>query len=181
MSTTTVTKNDALSYLKNVKETTPDKYNEFLDIMRGFKAQRIDTAGVVLRAKELFKGHRDLISGLNLFLPKVYKITLPLKDEPFIPRKMELREAIAFVTKVKTRFQGNDHHVYKAFLDILIMYRREHKSVTEVYQEVSVLFQNHADLLADFTCFLPDALLAASALRNIASLCTDFDNRVNIQ
>ncbi|KAK4402875.1 Paired amphipathic helix protein Sin3-like 2 [Sesamum angolense] len=36
------------------------------------------------------------------------------------------------------------------------------KSITEVYQEVSVLFQEHADLLVEFTHFLPDTSGAAS-------------------
>lgn len=39
---------------------------------------------------------------------------------------------------MQTRFQGDDH-VYKSFLDILNMYRKENKSITEVYQEVCVL------------------------------------------
>lgn len=36
---------------------------------------------------------------------------------------------------MQTRFQGDDH-VYKSFLDILNMYRKENKSITEVYEEV---------------------------------------------
>lgn len=36
---------------------------------------------------------------------------------------------------LQTRFQGDDR-VYKSFLDILNMYRKENKSITEVYQEV---------------------------------------------
>jgi paired amphipathic helix protein Sin3a len=34
-------------------------------------ASRIDTAGVIIRVKELFKGHKELILGFNTFLPKV--------------------------------------------------------------------------------------------------------------
>ena len=33
--------------------------------------RRIDTAGVIIRVKTLFKGHRELILGFNTFLPKV--------------------------------------------------------------------------------------------------------------
>ncbi|KAI3467443.1 hypothetical protein Pfo_024106 [Paulownia fortunei] len=160
-----LTTTDALSYLKTVKEIFQDKrdkYDDFLDVMKDFKAQRIDTSGVILRVKELFKGNRDLILGFNTFLPKGYEITLPLEDEPFLKKKpVEFEEAISFVNKIKTRFQGNDH-VYKAFLDILNMYRKDNKSITEVYQEVSVLFQDHADLLVEFTHFLPDTSGAAS-------------------
>ncbi|GFQ01342.1 paired amphipathic helix protein sin3-like 4 [Phtheirospermum japonicum] len=157
---------EAMSYIKNVKETFPDKYDEFLKIMGDFKAKRIDTSGVQLRVKEIFKGHRDLISGFNTFLPEGYEITLPSKDEPSILRKkptVEFDEAIGFVNKIKARFQGDDHHVYKAFLHILNAYRKEHKSLREVYQEVSVLFQNNTDLLVELARFLPDTLGAASA------------------
>ncbi|KAL9149445.1 hypothetical protein ABFS82_12G110600 [Erythranthe guttata] len=153
-----LTTTDALTYLKTVKEIFQDKrdkYDEFLDVMKDFKGQRIDTTGVILRVKELFKGNRDLILGFNTFLPKGYEITLQPEDEPFLKKKpVEFEEAISFVNKIKTRFQGDDH-VYKAFLDILNMYRKDNKSITEVYQEVSVLFQDHADLLVEFTHFLP--------------------------
>jgi hypothetical protein len=33
---------------------------------------RVDTAGVIVRVKELFAGHRELILGFNTFLPKVH-------------------------------------------------------------------------------------------------------------
>ena len=32
---------------------------------------RVDTAGVIVKVKDLFKGHRELILGFNTFLPKV--------------------------------------------------------------------------------------------------------------
>ncbi|KAG8383142.1 hypothetical protein BUALT_Bualt05G0153900 [Buddleja alternifolia] len=159
-----LTTNDALSYLKAVKENFQDKmdkYNDFLDVMKDFKAQRIDTHGVISKVKELFKGNRNLILGFNTFLPKGYEITFAPEDEFLKKKPVEFEEAISFVNKIKTRFQGDDH-VYKAFLDILNMYRKDHKSITEVYQEVSVLFQDHADLLVEFTHFLPDTSGAAS-------------------
>ncbi|KAK7407307.1 hypothetical protein VNO78_09111 [Psophocarpus tetragonolobus] len=160
-----LTTNDALAYLKAVKDIFQDKrdkYDDFLEVMKDFKAQRIDTAGVIARVKELFKGHRDLILGFNTFLPKGYEITLPSEDEQPPPKKpVEFEEAINFVNKIKTRFQGDDH-VYKSFLDILNMYRKENKSITEVYQEVAAIFQDHPDLLDEFTHFLPDASAAAS-------------------
>lgn len=64
---------------------------------------RIDTAGVIERVKDLFKGHRELILGFNTFLPKGYEITLPLEDEPQPPQKkpVEFEEAINFVNKIK--------------------------------------------------------------------------------
>ncbi|XP_057774746.1 paired amphipathic helix protein Sin3-like 3 isoform X2 [Salvia miltiorrhiza] len=160
-----LTMTDALSYLKNMKEMFQDrmdKYGDFLDVMKDFKAQRIDTSGVILRVKELFKGNRDLILGFNTFLPKGHEITLPLEDEPLLKKKpVEFDEAISFVTRIKTRFKGDDH-VYRTFLDILNMCRKDNKSLTEVYKEVSLLFQGHPDLLVDFTHFLPDTSSAPS-------------------
>ncbi|SPQ18333.1 7f40f6cf-cb5a-48eb-956d-18c86878a74f [Thermothielavioides terrestris] len=64
--------NDALSYLDQVKvqfHEQPDVYNRFLDIMKDFKSQTIDTPGVISRVSELFAGHPNLIQGFNTFLP----------------------------------------------------------------------------------------------------------------
>ncbi|KAJ4866889.1 Paired amphipathic helix protein Sin3-like 4 [Raphanus sativus] len=41
-------------------------------------------------------------------------------------------------------------------------YRKENKSITEVYQEVAILFRDHHDLLVEFTHFLPDTSGATS-------------------
>lgn len=43
--------------------------------------------------------------------------------------------SLVFLGYLQTRFQHDDN-VYKSFLEILNMYRKEHKSITEVYQEV---------------------------------------------
>ncbi|KAI9013745.1 hypothetical protein CLU79DRAFT_768551 [Phycomyces nitens] len=68
---------DALTYLDQVKvqfSDQPDVYNRFLDIMKDFKSQSIDTPGVIERVSTLFKGHPTLISGFNTFLPPGYRI-----------------------------------------------------------------------------------------------------------
>ena len=68
---------DALSYLDQVKYkfgNQPQVYNDFLDIMKEFKSQSIDTPGVISRVSVLFKGHQELIVGFNTFLPPGYKI-----------------------------------------------------------------------------------------------------------
>lgn len=68
---------DALSYLDQVKYkfgSQPQVYNDFLDIMKEFKSQSIDTPGVITRVSNLFKGHPELIVGFNTFLPPGYKI-----------------------------------------------------------------------------------------------------------
>ncbi|CAG8538127.1 9245_t:CDS:10 [Acaulospora colombiana] len=68
---------DALSYLDQVKvqfSEQPEVYNRFLDIMKDFKSQTIDTPGVIERVSTLFKGHPALIQGFNTFLPPGYHI-----------------------------------------------------------------------------------------------------------
>ncbi|XP_034005176.1 SIN3 transcription regulator family member Aa isoform X2 [Trematomus bernacchii] len=74
---------DALSYLDQVKlqfGNHPQVYNDFLDIMKEFKSQSIDTPGVISRVSQLFKGHPDLIMGFNTFLPPGYKIEVQSND-----------------------------------------------------------------------------------------------------
>ncbi|KAF5479524.1 hypothetical protein F2P56_000335 [Juglans regia] len=163
-----LTTTDAMTYLKEVKDMFQDqreKYDMFLEVMKDFKAQRTDTVGVIARVKELFKGHNNLIFGFNTFLPKGYEITID-EDEALPPKKtVEFQEAISFVNKIKKRFQ-NDERVYKAFLDILNMYRKEHKDINEVYDEVATLFGGHPDLLDEFTRFLPDTAHSTPLLQN---------------
>jgi paired amphipathic helix protein Sin3a len=74
---------DALSYLDKVKyqfDRQPAVYNQFLDIMKEFKSQAIDTPGVISRVSNLFRGHNDLIEGFNTFLPPGYKIEVNEND-----------------------------------------------------------------------------------------------------
>ncbi|XP_031549385.1 paired amphipathic helix protein Sin3a-like isoform X2 [Actinia tenebrosa] len=74
---------DALSYLDQVKlqfGNQPQVYNHFLDIMKEFKSQSIDTPGVISRVSTLFKGHPELIVGFNTFLPPGYKIEVHAHD-----------------------------------------------------------------------------------------------------
>jgi len=74
---------DALSYLDQVKlqfSGHPQVYNDFLDIMKEFKSQSIDTPGVIKRVSCLFRGHPDLIVGFNTFLPPGYKIAVEANE-----------------------------------------------------------------------------------------------------
>jgi len=76
---------DALSYLDQVKfkfGSQPQVYNDFLDIMKEFKSQSIDTPGVISRVSMLFKGHPELIVGFNTFLPPGYKIEVQTNEGP---------------------------------------------------------------------------------------------------
>ncbi|XP_058115477.1 paired amphipathic helix protein Sin3-like 4 isoform X2 [Magnolia sinica] len=125
------TAKDALSYLKNVRETFQDsseKYNDFLELMKDFKDKRVNTNGVVKRVKELFKGHQNLILNFNFFLPKGSQITL--NDKP------PMKKTVNFDDKVKRRAVNYhaDHDLgidgptpnYKAVMKV-VKRQRKHK------------------------------------------------------
>ncbi|KAK0425907.1 hypothetical protein QR680_009450 [Steinernema hermaphroditum] len=68
---------DALTYLDQVKcqfQDRPVVYSDFLDIMKDFKSQAIDTPGVIRRVSRLFRGRPNLIIGFNTFLPQGFVI-----------------------------------------------------------------------------------------------------------
>lgn len=232
---------DALGYLDAVKQRfhdRPDVYNRFLDIMKDFKTQIIDTPGVIERVSHLFFAHPDLIHGFNTFLPVGYRIDAgsggsilvttpsgvtslnagqlpPSTEFPGVSRprssqhghhptalnapppaqpvyhpsvadtamhgpaglgpgapshspyahptavvdpntrvleppsdpQFEFQKAIAYVSKIKTRF-NNDPDTYKAFLELL----QKHQDVKniEVQEQISVLLQGAPDLQAEF-------------------------------
>ena len=279
---------DALMYLDQVKMEFgdfPQIYNEFLEIMKTFKSQEIDTPGVIRRVAALFHGNKRLVLGFNTFLPEGYRIELPLDGSPFPvyrepgkagvtqiplpgnpnvpsagdlkpaaqptsgvstsaaaqasqpgmgaantaggtmrppapssmpntaaarqgptgaagmpgqqqrggggpapfppgvaaaaaassapskpssakktaaspaadPQPVEFDHAINYVTTIKKRFHAQPE-IYRKFLEILHTYQKEQRGIKEVLDEVSVLFADHADLLKEFTYFLPDAV-----------------------
>uniref|UniRef100_A0A7N2KZB0 Paired amphipathic helix protein Sin3-like 2 n=1 Tax=Quercus lobata TaxID=97700 RepID=A0A7N2KZB0_QUELO len=123
------------------KETLQDqreKYDMFLKIMKDFRAQRSDVSGAIAKVKELFEGHNKLISGFDIFLPKGSELALEHDEAAPQTKKIDFEEAINVVTKIKKHYHQNDRH-YKAFVDILKMYRKEHKDKTKVYNEVATL------------------------------------------
>lgn len=69
--------------------------------------------------------------------------------------QIEFNHAISYVNKIKTRF-ANQPDIYKQFLEILQTYQREQKPISDVYEQVTLLFSNSPDLLDDFKQFLPD-------------------------
>ena len=74
-----VTAQDALGYLSQVKMYFPEHsstYLRFLDVMKDFKANTIDTPAVIEAVSQLFRGHQTLISGFNSFLPPGYRFVI---------------------------------------------------------------------------------------------------------
>jgi len=141
---------DALGYLKKVQnrfQNEPAVYNQFLEIMKEFKSQAIDTEGVIKRVKTLFKGNRNLILGFNQFLPPGYRIEV---EKPML----EFDYAVQYVAKIKERFRDCPK-TYAEFLDILHEYQSK-CTIDEVYARVQKLFKDDEDLLKEFQYFLPE-------------------------
>eukprot|EP00474_Spongospora_subterranea_P001514 CRZ01972.1 hypothetical protein [Spongospora subterranea] len=153
---------DALGYLEKVKKKffdRPNVYNQFLEIMKEFKAQTINTEGVIKRVTTLFQGHRELILGFNQFLPPGYKITDPTAppSEPAPKPTVEFNHAVKYVAKIKQRFESRPE-VYEDFLEILHAYQEKRATdhaIEQVKGQVQNLFRGHPDLLDDFNYFLP--------------------------
>ncbi|AQK79686.1 paired amphipathic helix protein Sin3-like 5 isoform X2 [Zea mays] len=151
-----LTTRDALAYLKAVKDKFQEKrhtYEQFIQVMRDFKSDRLDSTGVIARVKTIFHGYPDLILGFNAFLPKEHAIRpLDLREDK---KPVDYPRAISLVNRIKSRFQ-QEEHVYKSFLGILNKYRMHNKPIQDVYNEVTALLHGHPDLLEEFSHFLPD-------------------------
>mmetsp|Transcript_6734 Transcript_6734/g.19467 ORF Transcript_6734/g.19467 Transcript_6734/m.19467 type:complete len:946 (-) Transcript_6734:204-3041(-) len=76
---------------------------------------------------------------------------------PMQHQAVEFDHAISYVTQIKRRF-ANDERTYRQFLEILHTYQKEQRGIKEVLEQVAHLFQDHPDLLKEFTFFLPDAV-----------------------
>jgi paired amphipathic helix protein Sin3a len=85
---------------------------------------------------------------------------------------IEFDQGSTYVTKIKTRFDKQPE-TYKAFLEILHTYQKEHKTIKEVYEQVSHLFLSHADLLSEFLRFLPDDEAGAAVARGARGAACD--------
>lgn len=79
----------------------------------------------------------------------------------------QFNKAFGYVKKIKNRF-ANDPETYKAFLAALHSYHKEQLTIHEVYEQVSLLFRDNPDLLAEFMQFLPEQDAAAIINRTSA-------------
>jgi paired amphipathic helix protein Sin3a len=77
---------------------------------------------------------------------------------------VEFGHAINYVTTIKKRFASSPE-IYRKFLEILHTYQKEQRGIKEVLDEVSSLFADHADVLKEFTYFLPDAVQGFAKLQ----------------
>ncbi|XP_059069472.1 paired amphipathic helix protein Sin3-like 3 [Cryptomeria japonica] len=154
---------DAQSYLISVKEHFKDdmgKFAEFIQILDDFRSKTCDAIKVIARLKQLVKSH-ELLLGFNKFLPKGFEILLP--SEYFLrnEQQVQLKEALGYIWKIKTRFQ-NEEYIRKGFFGIFNAYMKGNKRGNDMHAEVKLLFCDHQDLVDEFAYFLP--ALTGSAL-----------------
>ena len=144
---------EAMAFLTAVKVTFEDKmekFNEFLKLLADYGAKRIDVRVVKEGMMELFKEHKNLLSGFNTFLPEGHKIPLPLDgDEQQRDRSPLNDEAMAFLTTVKVTFKDKMEK-FNEFLKLLADYRAERIDVRVVKEGMMELFKDHKNLLSGF-------------------------------
>jgi len=144
------TMEEAIAYVEAVKNEFQDeieKYDEFLNVMMDFKALRIDTSGVIARLKDLFKGHRNLILGFNIFVPKGSELDYGI--DPF----GVLEEAKAYVNAVKVEFEY-EREKYDEFVKVIKDCKAERIDTKGLATRVKELFKGHTNLMLGFNTFL---------------------------
>eukprot|EP00667_Euglena_gracilis_P029798 EG_transcript_40061 len=85
MARAALTMEDAKAYLDLVQTTLaarPEVYDQFLSVMKDFRAQQLTTPAVIARVAELFQGHPELTQGFNTFLPPEFKIAVAPPPSP---------------------------------------------------------------------------------------------------
>jgi hypothetical protein len=100
---------DALQYLDQVKAQFGEQskvYNQFLGIMKNFKAQAICTNEVIDQVTRLFEGHDALIVGFNVFLPQ-HEEDIPLVRKRKAPEPLRLQAGKKKRSQAKANRQQN--------------------------------------------------------------------------
>lgn len=152
-----VTVPEALQYLKKLKNTLqPEEYNAFMTLMRGTLDESTDTGFTVAKMAELFECNRELLPGFNSFLPEAYEITSDNYYSGCYNWISAVKGSVDFLNRIRTIMKDEDDRTYKAFLDIMIKYGKEHRDVDEVYRNGTTLFEKQPSLLVEFTRFFAD-------------------------
>ncbi|XP_058762410.1 uncharacterized protein LOC131635782 isoform X2 [Vicia villosa] len=138
---------DTLGYLNAVKvafQNNMEKYDQFLQVLRDFIANRIYISDVKAKFKTLFKGHRYLIFKFNSFVPMNHRIAL------FSPE-----DALGFVQAVHQATQYKGESKFNEFLKVLKDYKDQTIDISSFTSRVKVVLKTHPDLILEFNSIMP--------------------------
>ncbi|CAH8312975.1 unnamed protein product [Eruca vesicaria subsp. sativa] len=82
----------AKKYIDEVKEALkdePEKYQEFVDMLKYFTKHRDDDATIFSKVDEILKDHPKLLLAFNYFLPREPESIIPPEPESIIPPEPE--------------------------------------------------------------------------------------------
>ncbi|KAJ5080640.1 sin3a isoform g [Anaeramoeba ignava] len=143
----------ALEFLEKVQNRYKEKpqiYRNFLNLIKQYKCGKMNTQHFIHEVFFLFHKHKDLILGLNNFLPKNTRIT-----EQVLERKLsQVSLAVEFVSKIHKRFEDNPQ-IYNEFVQLLFGYHLNKISTDETLQKISHLFSDDPILIQEFLRFIP--------------------------
>eukprot|EP00970_Alexandrium_tamarense_P005849 scaffold955_cov106-Alexandrium_tamarense.AAC.2 len=111
---------DTHLYLDQVKLELGDHpriYNEFVEIMKCFKAQEVDIVGVINRVRTLFCGYNNLILGFNTFLPDGYKIEMRDMEPVFVGPGLGIHGLLASGIQGKKREGASENNGFGGLPD----------------------------------------------------------------
>ncbi|CAK9150271.1 unnamed protein product [Ilex paraguariensis] len=133
-----------------------EKYYEFINVVKDYLAQKIDETLLLSIVKKLFDGYDDLVTGLKAFLPaNKTVITSPEVYNNVVDDETQTSSwtsQIEFFNKVGNRFL-DDPRMFKSFIDAFSRWRLGDKDITQLDQEVCVIFKDHHDLYIEFKGF----------------------------
>jgi len=139
---------DAKNFLERVKDAFKNQkgvYDRFVEIMKNFKHDKLNTKGVIHEVQELFGGHEELFVGFQNFLPATGLVTeeemrqmvssgnrnggttraapnmnggTGATDQGSSSSPPDFNMAVTFICKIKQRF-GSHRRIYQEFLQIL--------------------------------------------------------------
>ena len=163
---------DSRAFIREVKEALanePEKYSQFVGLMRAFNRGTGTPQDCVPKLGALFEGHDELIGGLNRCLPSEYHIDTRNPSGPVAATQRS--EHLAYSTPdslqsgatVPLIRVGSAHDViqrakatmetadYRRFIDAMRKVRR----TPDAYDEVLAMLKPHPELEAEFEELLP--------------------------
>ena len=74
-------------FFRDVKTTfadEPNRYRDFVNLMKDYKMKKLDTKQVASKAAEIFEGEPELIDGFNAFLPRRHRLNSNAAESPLV-------------------------------------------------------------------------------------------------